>query len=115
VGSFSLGSARRPKGKDSSAIGLLAQSRTLLLIGLKLFSPKNQTKLIRYTLSVCLFQGNMGGLIVEGKKARNPRSFHRLDALIERKESLLFMGPTAKKLSVQIWKEREKWRCNLVK
>jgi hypothetical protein len=25
------------------------------------------------------------------------------------------MGPTAKKLSVQIWKEREKWRCNLVK
>ncbi|KAK2402267.1 hypothetical protein QL285_051803 [Trifolium repens] len=28
VGSFSWGSARRPKGKYSSAIGLLAQSRT---------------------------------------------------------------------------------------
>jgi hypothetical protein len=38
----------------------------------------------------------VGGLIVEGKKMRIPRSFHRLDALIERKESLLFMGPTAK-------------------
>jgi hypothetical protein len=57
----------------------------------------------------------VGGLIVEGKKARNPRSFHRLDALTERKESLLFMGPTVKKLSIQIWKESEKWRCNLVK
>jgi hypothetical protein len=57
----------------------------------------------------------VGGLIVEGKKVRIPRSFHRLDALTERKENLLFMGPTAKKLSVQIWKESDKWRCNLVK
>jgi hypothetical protein len=63
-----------------------------------------------------MFDSREGGKIDCGRKeSRKPRCFHRLTSLTKRKERLLFIGSAAKKLSVQIWKESENWRCNLVK
>jgi hypothetical protein len=59
--------------------------------------------------TLCLVQGKGEGLIVEGEKARKSRSFHRLESLSERKERQIFMGPTAKNLSAQVWKESKNW------